>query len=150
MTTIAASADDEKFPWNVRKDSPTPRDPLAGITARYEETVNGKKRDLYTIGALAKIIGRKPDTVRGWENFGWLPQPTDNYTGRDPKNPASARHGRRRLYTRDQIIGIYMIAKDEGILEKHAKPITHTNFTKRVIKLFQDLAARDQQMGGGQ
>lgn len=95
-----------------------------------------KGTGFYTIGVLADVLNRSQVTVRKWEHDGVIPKPTYIRASADPR-------GRRRLYTRDQIMGIRMIAQEEGLLETNAnghwKSIEGTEFRERVLTLFRDL-----------
>lgn len=82
----------------------------------------------YGIGVLAKVLGRKAGTIRKWETEGVIPKASFQIAN-DQKDPRS----RRRLYTRKQVISIYLIAKEEGLLDT-AKHITSTKFSERVLK----------------
>lgn len=65
--------------------------------------IKGEDVELFTVGELARAIGRRPVTVREWERRGWIPKP--NYRTPAPKAeqiPGKATKG-RRLYTRDQV-----------------------------------------------
>lgn len=74
--------------------------------------INGVAREFYTIGQLAKAIGRKPVTLRSWEAKGWLPVP--KY--RTPKPSKEQIPGRpakgNRLYSREQVL--YLVAAAEA------------------------------------
>lgn len=97
--------------------------------------VSGIEVEFFSIGDLARALNRQPVTIRAWENEGILP--TSGWTkpgkDRDPR-------GRRRLWTRPQVEGIWRIARDEGVL--HPGPrinILKTQFTARVKALFVEL-----------
>jgi hypothetical protein len=111
--------------------------PVHDKTGQWDENprfykVNGVEVEFFTVGHLAAALGRKPVTIRKWENDGVIPKATYQRNSEDSR-------GRRRLYTRDQVEGILKIAKEEGILRSHNKPIKSTMFTTRVIQLFKDL-----------
>lgn len=92
----------------------------------YDYGIPGDPRaELYTIGALASVLGRSPVTIRAWEDKGWIPMPqwTNSY---------SSVNARRRLYTREQLESMFRIAAEEGMFS--GRPITKTNFTERVIR----------------
>lgn len=95
--------------------------------------VNGKEEKFYTIGTLASALNRKQVTVRKWESEGVIPKA--QFIA-----PSDTPNGTRRLYTREQVEGIIKIAEEEGILHDTWKPIKKTNFTHRVIQLFQELS----------
>lgn len=96
--------------------------------------VKGENVEFFTIGQLGKALGgRKPVTIRKWEQTGVIPKPTFRKPSDDPR-------GQRRLYTRAQVEGMVRIAKEEGVLQTHSKPITQTKFSERVIALFRELA----------
>lgn len=141
-SVITGSSHDLPLPWNTRRPHlvSMDEDPLAGIKPRRYE-IGGRVVHLYGIGALAHVLGRKSDTIRGWEAQGWLPEPIMIFSGRNPQSAASSRHGRRRLYTRELILDVYRIALEEGIVGKHPKPIRSTNFVARVREVFRRHAA---------
>lgn len=97
--------------------------------------VNGTEVEFFGIGDLARVLNRKPGTIRMWETAGLLP--TSGYTkpGKD-KDP----RGQRRIWSKPQIEGIWSIACDEGILDPGPRVnIRATRFTARVTALFRQL-----------
>lgn len=97
--------------------------------------VNGREVEFFSIGQLAAVLNRKPGTLRSWETEGVLPRSGWTKPGRD-KDP----RGRRRLWSRPQVEGIWRIARDEGVLEPGPRiNILKTQFTTRVRALFEDL-----------
>lgn len=97
--------------------------------------VGGVEMEFFTVGQLARALGRQPVTIRKWEREGVIPRSTYQSPGRDD-DP----RGRRRLYSRKQVEGIVRIATEEGVLVSHQKPIKDTQFTARVTDLFKRLA----------
>lgn len=99
-------------------------------------TVAGKSVDFYTIGDLARALNRKSVTMRKWEAEGIIPKAR-------AMAPSTDKRGKRRLYTKGQILGLVKIANEEGILTPTAKgqwkALEETNFRERAIKLFKDL-----------
>jgi hypothetical protein len=96
--------------------------------------VNGVDTEFFTVGQLALALGgRQPVTIRKWERTGVIPKATFNKPSEDPR-------GKRRLYSRAQVEGMIRIAEEEGLLRKHSKPITQTNFKERVLALFRELS----------
>lgn len=98
--------------------------------------VGGVDREFFTIGNLAKALGRKPVTIRAWERAGVIPKPTFRKPSDDPR-------GTRRLYTRAQVEGLVRIAEEEGLMKGDYRPVSNTDFTRRVIALFRELAAAE-------
>jgi hypothetical protein len=97
--------------------------------------VNGRDVEFFYVGHLAAMLNRKPGTMRGWETEGILPPSGYTKPGKD-RNP----HGRRRLWTRAQLEGIWEIARDEGVLLPNSRVnVADTNFTARVRALFKAL-----------
>ena len=93
----------------------------------------GQEIEFCTIGELARMLNRKPGTIRAWEAAGVIPSSGYVTASQDP-------HGRRRVYTRAQADGIARIAQEEGILVPG--PLVHvsdTEFTTRVLGLFASL-----------
>ncbi|TDO36274.1 hypothetical protein EV643_1204 [Kribbella sp. VKM Ac-2527] len=97
----------------------------------------GRVTELFLIGALAFAMNRKPLTIRLWERKGIIPK-VQQAAGRE-----GSQHGGRRLYTRAQIEGMIVIAREDGLLSNDRRPIESTNFTPRVAALFDRLAVGD-------
>jgi hypothetical protein len=74
---------------------------LAGVPT-LSFLINGQLRSFYTIGSLARALGRSPVTIRSWEQKGWLPKARyrspppskEQLPGKDPLG--------KRLYTPEQ------------------------------------------------
>lgn len=97
--------------------------------------VRGFEVEFWGIGVLARVLNRQPVTIRSWEHDGIIPRPTFSKAGRD-KDP----RGRRRLYTEPQILGMWKIAGEEGVLEPGPRiNILQTQFKARVAALFEEL-----------
>ncbi|MEV6155419.1 MerR family transcriptional regulator [Nonomuraea sp. NPDC052129] len=104
-----------------------PADPLRGYRPCVSE--RGRDFDLFPIGALAAALGRKPDTIRQWEEDGILPPNQDRTVSHDAR-------GTRRLYARALILAITRIAEEEGVHKPHARRLRATRFPERVGALF--------------
>lgn len=104
------------------------------IKALFETDFKGT--GFFTVGTLAKALQREPVTIRKWETDGVIPKPTLVKTSYDKR-------GRRRLYTKAQILGLRQLAQEEGILKPTGngkyKAITATNFKARALQLFKEL-----------
>lgn len=65
--------------------------------------INGVDREFFTIGEVARALGKQPVTLRMWENRGWLPR----VKYRTPAPAAQQLPGKpskgRRLYSREQV-----------------------------------------------
>lgn len=138
---------------NIREYYPGSRQPLIRTSGRTGEAervndpnrwdakprilkVGGVDREFFTIGHLAKALNRKPVTIRTWERAGVIPKPTFRKPSEDPR-------GARRLYTREQVEGMVRIADEEGLMKGDYRSIGDTDFTRRVILLFRELAAKE-------
>lgn len=99
-----------------------------------ELVLNGEKVTMYSIGEIARRLGRDPQTIRKWERDGVIPVAMF----RDVKN--------RRMYTQEQIEAIVKIAKEEGILV--CNDFSETKFTERVYKEFEKINSRMEKGGG--
>lgn len=102
----------------VEKNSPAPAnssDPFAGVSSR-KISVKGTIQEFYTIGALAKIVGRSAKTVRKWEDKGWIPTPSFR-TGRASGNSLVNKTKKGyRLYSKEQVELIYRSLENNGLL----------------------------------
>lgn len=96
--------------------------------------VGGVQTEFFTIGALAAALGKSANTVREWERFGWIP------LARYRTKAVSATKA-KRLYTRAQVEGIVHIAREEGLMVPKPRDIPKSQFTPRVVELFQRLEA---------
>lgn len=99
--------------------------------------VKGLDAELFTIGALATALNRKPVTIRKWETNGWLPK------ARYMLRKGSSIQGQRRLYTREQIEGLVRIAREEHVLDDPKSlrtSIETTRFPERAKALWKELA----------
>lgn len=101
--------------------------------------VNGEDMEFFTNGHLGDALdGRSDITMRKWEKKGFIPKATYYKPGKEGNV-----HGRRRLYSRAQVEGIVRIAKEEGIFPRNSRiKVSSTNFTRRVVALFRELAQR--------
>lgn len=106
-------------PPRNREDSPIPTTPLDEVIAaakvrRYR--VNGELREFYTIGELARLLNRKPVTIRMWERRGWIPHA--NYRTPPPKGdsqiPGVAPKG-NRLYSPTQVRFLIMAVEEYSL-----------------------------------
>ncbi|MFG2072923.1 MerR family transcriptional regulator [Nonomuraea maritima] len=122
---------DDKPAASVPHVQEPPANPLQGYRPRISN--HGRDFDLFPIGALAAAVGRKPDTVRQWENDGIIPATQNRTTSHDVR-------GTRRLYTRTQILAIHHIAQEEGILPPFITKnwVTETRFVERVRAVFDE------------
>lgn len=85
----------------------------------------------YTIGALARALDRKPSTIREWERDEIIPKAFETNK--------SSRNGRRRLYTRKQILLLRQLAGEYGILGNHRATVRGTEFSRLAHVLFDEL-----------
>jgi hypothetical protein len=64
--------------------------------------VGGRELELYTLGVLAKALGKIGNTVREWEYSGLIPKPIFRVSG-------SPRTESRRWYSRQQIVNLHQV-----------------------------------------
>jgi hypothetical protein len=126
-----------------RKEEASEPPPVAWDSFPIRKTFNGIEKDFFPIGALAMALGRKPVTIRQWEDLGRLPK--SQFRTKPPM--ASHLPGKRaegkRLYTRAQIVAVIKAAERAGITD----PNQTANWN-----LFRDLvvAAWTKQLRQGQ
>lgn len=97
------------------------------------KNVHGVPTEFFTIGNLARALGRKTVTVRSWEAKGWLPNST--YRTRRPRSeqvPGKEVQG-RRLYLRVQIEIVVAAARECGVLHDNARNAEWRRFTVLVL-----------------
>jgi hypothetical protein len=77
-------------------------DPFAFLRATYY-TVRGEKKAFYTVGEVAKALGRRPGTIRMWEMRGIIPTPSFRTAPPEGEQiPGKSLKG-RRLYSKQQV-----------------------------------------------
>jgi hypothetical protein len=100
--------------------------------------VGGKIVEFFPIGVLADALNRKTVTIRKWETEGVIPKASFL----KPSKNKDVR-GQRRIYTKEQIMGLRRIAREEGVLEPSAngkwKDIAKTDFATKARELFVQL-----------
>ena len=114
----------------VAKPEPKERDEDAWDANPQYLLVDGVPTELFTIGALAKALGREVVTMRLWERTGRIPMA--KHRAAPSRNGATG----RRLYTRAQVEGLMRIANEEGILGKPRAKWTR-GFTEKAVALWQ-------------
>jgi hypothetical protein len=103
--------------------------------------VQGQEKEFFTISHLASALNRSVVTIRSWENKGLIPKtPYRSPRPRGETLPGTPRKG-RRLWTREQILGILNIAQEEKVI-LNGKPPTK-RFHDRVLGLFTSLSQKD-------
>lgn len=93
--------------------------------------VNGVETEFFTVGQLARALGREAVTIRKWEREGTIPVAIFQVPGKEGDT-----RGRRRLYTRAQVEGLVRIAHEEGVLHERRRSFAATEFKARVLELF--------------
>lgn len=79
-------------------------------------TRKGVLTDFFTVGDLALALGRRPVTIRSWEDKGWLPR-TQLQTRPPERTEALGRKPvGRRLYTRHMVEVVVRAAKVSGVM----------------------------------
>ena len=77
--------------------------------------INGETKVFFSIGELAKALGRKPVTLRMWESRGWIPKAT--YRTPKPRGaqiPNKSVQG-RRLYSLEQVTFLVEASETFGL-----------------------------------
>lgn len=100
-------------------------------------TVGNREVELFTISQLATALNRKAVTIRKWEQEGVIPKATYSKPGKDKDV-----RGRRRMYSREQVEAMIVIAQQEKILHDLHKRISTTQFKTKVLAAFKEIAAR--------
>lgn len=81
----------------------SPRITLLNTLPSKEYFLRGEPAVCYSIGSVAKVLGKSQVTIRSWEQKGWMPMPKARTAA--PQRPTiegKAVKG-RRLYTRQQV-----------------------------------------------
>lgn len=110
------------------------RDLLEGREGK-KFSIGGREVELFTISDVAELLNRRPVTIRKWEEKEFIPRATFSKPGanKDPR-------GRRRLYSREQVVAMVTAAESEGILHNPNAQIATTQFKAKVWAEFKRLA----------
>lgn len=126
----------ETYPGSSRplrsslRATPTPVEGTAWDSDPVFLDIGGRRVEFFHIGALARALNRRPNTMRKWLTHGVIPPARFRTRGATVK-------GSKRLWTRAQIEGIVAIADEEGVLvpSRHISP-ENTDFPARCAELF--------------
>ena len=88
--------------------------------------IAGKEYDAYSVGELARRLGRKAQTIRKWDKDGVIPP-----TFRDPKGC--------RVYLKEHVDGIVRISNECKITKSSS--LEKTGFIEKVALLFRKVNA---------
>jgi hypothetical protein len=115
--------------------SPVPDTALDPLGEGKKMRVGTRELEFYTIGDLARALNRKPVTIRKWESEGVIPKAVYILPSK-----IDDKRGVRRLYSREQVEGLMLVAREEGVFEPSAngkwKSIEDTDFRQRAYDLF--------------
>lgn len=113
------------------REETAPEDTDDDILGRPAVPGGGGTPDLYRISSLAAALRRSPGTIRDWERAGIIPR---GYVLND-----ESRNGRRRLYSRQQILMLRQLAAECGILDDHRATVKGSEFSRLAFILFDRL-----------
>lgn len=129
--------DDDVYPGSKKKRKAVAK--AQGVEDVWEEfdsyvmdVGGGVELVFYSVGVLAQMLNREPQTVRKWERQGYLP--LSKY-----RTPGRTVHGQKRSYTRPMIEGLVRIAKDEGVYGNTGKKVGSTAFPEKANRLFHEM-----------
>jgi hypothetical protein len=103
------------------------------------KTFKGHDREFFTIGALAAALGRKPVTIRLWEDQGRLPM--SRFRTPAPQRssiPGKSAEG-RRLYTREQVEAVIAAAEKTGVTDPKNNNVDWVQFRDLVVASWKTL-----------
>jgi hypothetical protein len=105
----------------------------------------GQQREFYTISHLAAALNKSVVTIRSWEHKGLLPRtPFRSPRPRGDMLPGTKPVG-KRLWTREQILGIIRIAHEEQVIVNGKAPTL--SFSTKVLELYKQLLSTDTHKG---
>lgn len=104
--------------------------------------VNGERREFFLISHLAKALDYSVQSIRAWEAQGLLPR--SPYRSPRTVRPVAAGKSNKgkRLWTREQVLGIIAIAKKHRVIFPNRKGIKHPptfTFAAEVREFFDSL-----------
>lgn len=99
----------------------------------------GVDTEFFTIGDVAKAMGRKQVTIRSWEDKGWLPKTWLRTAKPKRATLEGKKHVGRRLYTREQVEVIIAAANKTGVLSTSVSDPDWKQFTKLVSEGWREI-----------
>lgn len=115
----------------------SPRPETQPVTAAHDDilgspvVIGGEPSGYYPISSLAAALNRSPGTIRDWERHGIIPR--GYILNKD------SRHGRRRVYTRAQILMLSRLADEYGIRDNPRAIVKDSEFSRLSFVLFERL-----------
>lgn len=79
---------------------------------------DGRVKTFYTISTVAKVFGRKPVTIRAWEDRGDLPSPKYRTPKPRGKHLGTAPAG-KRLYSQEQVDYLVTLCERYNMLDQY-------------------------------
>lgn len=126
-----------KKPPSNRGKLPADPEPQGWDSKPLKFNFGGVETEFFTISNLATALNKSVVTIRSWENKGLMPKtPYRSPRPRGEMLPGTKPVG-KRLWTRDQILGILQIAADERVI-LNGKPPTK-QFHDKVLALYKKL-----------
>lgn len=94
--------------------------------------VRGESIAFYTVGELAKALGRKPGTIRAWESRGYIPTPTFRTPPPDMAQIPGKTPKGRRLYSKKQVELLIYSVKHFGLDNPRGEGADWVGFKKHI------------------
>lgn len=129
----------------LRKLDEPPKPKHAVIDDEWDKSptikiLRGVRTEFFTIGDLARALGRSAVTIRSWEDKGWMPHATyRTQTPQAPQVPGKKVKG-KRLYTRAQIVVVLTAATKHGVMENGGKNARWKAFCREVLEGWKQLS----------
>lgn len=109
-------------------------------TKRYKR--KGAPGEFFTISALCQALGYSEQSIRAWEKQNLLPATPFRSPRTKRPNAAGRSTKGRRLWTREQIEGILLLAEEHKVIVNREPPTRE--FAAAVGRLFDQLAAEER------
>jgi len=103
-------------------------DPFFGVKSSHY-VIKGERVEVFTIGQLAKVLGKKTVTVRSWEKKGIIPKPIYRTAPPDRGQLPGVEAKGRRIYTRKQV-DLIVFAVSTIIGDTDPRVVTTENWNK--------------------
>lgn len=121
--------------------------PVSWDSAPIRKTFNGVEMEFFPIGALAMALGRKPVTIRQWEDLGRLPKSSFRTMAPRLSSLQGKRAEGRRLYTRRQIVAVIKAAERAGVNNPDPRTADWDLFRNLVLAAWHKLRQQEQGQG---
>lgn len=143
-------ADLDKFYPGSKRKRREPVAPKAPVVTSWEDTYfektlpNGRQLQMYTLGSLAKALGRSTKTMRQWLDKGILPSSPYRLPSKQGAN--GKEYAGRRLYSKEMVEAAVVIFTNAGLMDTDRVDWSiHRSLVDKIAEAWETIRAKEMQ-----